>query len=529
MPKLNFTKIIWVLYYTFIFFYLLNHFFQYLDTDFGWHLKVGEEISRSGEVPHIEHFDFSLEGQRWVDHEWLSNLFVYFIYDNFGYIGLNVFFVLIILVSLIILNKFTQKCFLKYDQRGIFFIIAFQILGVVAMRPHLGVRIQEITVLNLLILVIIIHYYNRHKKPKILFFLPFLFYFWACVHAGFLIGFFVMFLWACFKSIEILIQKKEFSYVNLRMPIIFSIFAFLSFLATLITPYGLELYSFLSSYSSTYYLTHISEWLPFFYYPILYWQLLYSAFVICAIILMFICKKSLFVKYSKWYLFLTIIFFLLSLKSRRHFPLFFIVSFPILVQFFVNFFAGTTLPKKFLQNIKDSFIIKFCFIACFLLVIVSQFIIIYPIKDPFSKLKNGYPAASVEFIKSYPEYLGKRTFSRYCWGGYLIWALPENKLFIDGRLPQYAFRGHTMLQEYNEFFQKGQARRKLNEHDIELVLLSLEQVQVKLNWFEKYILNFKEEGMNDRENYLEDYLDSASEWNMVYENKVSKVYVKEGD
>jgi len=510
---------------------LLNTFFHSLDTDFGWHLKVGEDISRTGEIPHIEYYDFTLEGQRWVDHEWLANFFIYKIYSSdLGYVGLNVFFVLLILASLIILNKFTQRYFVKNHQKGIFLIIAFQGLGIIAMIPHFGVRIQEITILNLLILIIIIHFYSiNHKKTKVLLFLPFLFYFWACVHAGFLIGLFVMFLWISFKFLEVVIQKNALakSEKSVKRLIIFSIFAFLSFVATLVTPYGLELYSFLSGYSSTYYLTHISEWLPFYYTPIQYLQLLYAAFVAVAIFFLIKPLKSsscLLRRYRgelNWHIFLTIIFFLLALKSRRHFPLFFIISFPILVQFFYSFFE---LPKKFLQNIKSSLIIKFYLIACFLLIIAGQIINIKPVQDPFSHFRNGYPANSVEFIKNNKEYLGKRTFSRYGWGGYLIWALPENKLFIDGRLPQYEFRGHTMLQEYYEFFAKGQARRKLNEHGIELVLLPTKQKQFKLNWFEKYFLKLDEEKLNDQKNYLKDYLDNSDKWSIVYEDNISKIY-----
>ena len=368
------------------------------------------------------------------------------------------------------------------------------------------------------------------------------------MHAGFLIGLFVIFLWICFKFLSILIQEKDYLFkdcdkiadkvqkpevysivllknlknnLEFQKLIIFSIFAFLSFLATLITPYGLELYSFLSGYSNTYYLTHISEWLPFYYSPILYWQLLYSAFVVLAIGLMFKYKKI--SDIQKWYIFLSIIFFFLAFKSRRHFPLFFIVSFPLLIQFFYKFFK---LPPKVGQYITSSLIIKFYIVLCFLLLIVYQIVTINPVRDPFVKFEKGYPIKAIEFIKNHPEYLNKRTLSKYRWGGYLTWVLPENKLFIDGRLPQYEFGGHTMLQEYYEFYQEGQARRKLNEHKIELVLISSQIKQSEPDWFEKHFLNVFQNDIEKPKYYLKDYLDNSGAWEMVYEDEISVIYIK---
>ena len=548
MLKFYFSKLIWIFYYIFIFFYLLNNSFSYIDPDLGWHLKVGEEILYTYELPHIEHFDFSLEGQRWVDHEWLVNLVVFLIYSNFGYAALNIIFALIVVLSLFVLNKFTQKYFLK-NNSGIFFIMVLQFLGVMAMRPHLGVRMQEITILFLLILIIIIHNYSnaetlksdlstklnlwRDKRIRVLWLLPMFFYIWACMHAGFLIGFFVMFLWASYQFLEILIQKKipiklvKSQWIHFKAPFIFSIFACLSFLATLVTPYGIELYTYLSEcFFNTAYLRYIVEWLPFYLAPIQYLQLLYAAFVAFSLGFIFYQlsnQQKTEIKNQAWYLILTVIFFFIFLKARRNFPLFFIISFPVLVAFFVDFFK---LPQNAFKYIKNSLIIKFYLVTCCLLIILSQVIDLKLIHDPFVYFESSQPLKSVEFIKDNPEYLGKRTLVSYGWGGYLVWMLPENKLFVDGHFPQFTFRGHTILEEYFEFFQKGQARRKLNEHNVELVLLPAQKKQTELSRLEKYIFQPSKQKEESYQNYLKDYLDNSAKWSKVYEDKVSKIYYK---
>jgi hypothetical protein len=50
------------------------------------------------------------------------------------------------------------------------------------------------------------------------------------------------------------------------------------------------------------------------------------------------------------------------------------------------------------------------------------------------------PAAAVGFIRNNPQAVTGEMFNDYAWGGYLLWAMPERKVFIDGR---------------NDFFGKG--------------------------------------------------------------------------
>ena len=196
MQKITFTKIIWILFYIFVFVFLLKNSYNYLDPDLGWHLKVGEQILTEKQVPDINYYNYTLYGEKWVDHEWLSNAIMFWLYDNFGYLSLNLLFAFILLLILIIQNVFIQKYFLtphllggncpkdtiennniksKNRPKGAGFIAIFQLLGLFAMAPHLGVRVQEITLLNLLLLLIIIYHYQKNKNYKILFWLPFVF------------------------------------------------------------------------------------------------------------------------------------------------------------------------------------------------------------------------------------------------------------------------------------------------------------------------------------------------------------------
>ena len=66
---------------------------------------------------------------------------------------------------------------------------------------------------------------------------------------------------------------------------------------------------------------------------------------------------------------------------------------------------------------------------------------------------------------------------------------------------------------------------KLNQYNIGLVLLKIEK-KYKLNWFEKYLLQLNEEKINDQKNHLKNYLENSNNWQEVYGDKISKIYVK---
>jgi hypothetical protein len=52
----------------------------------------------------------------------------------------------------------------------------------------------------------------------------------------------------------------------------------------------------------------------------------------------------------------------------------------------------------------------------------------------------GYPQNAIAYLKT--RLPAGQIFSTYDWGGYLIWKLPEKKVFIDGRMPSWRGRAH---------------------------------------------------------------------------------------
>ncbi len=533
MKKNKFYFLFLVMVYYLIFTFLLYNSFSYLDPDLGWHLKVGEQIWLEKTVPHFEYHDYTLEGKTWVDHEWLLNLISFLIYNKFGYITLNLLFAFVVLITLIILNIFTKKYFIK-NKNAFLFILFFQAFGVIAMSPHLGVRMQEITVLNLTILLVILYTYNQNKKISTILWLVPLFYFWVCAHAGFLIGIFLLFLWLITNIIKTALKKyyTKFYYLNLSNTLNSKelskafLIIILTIISTTLTPYGLKLYSFLSEYASnTYYLTHIKEWLPIYYFSLNYYQIFYLAtalsFFILYLYLAFTQKQS--NKIDLWDFCLFILFFVLAIKSRRHFPLFFVASFPFIINFLTDYFSCLKINLSNLSRLIQIYLILTLFFASSLFVVKTNFT-----NNPFTNHKfcQRYPCAAIKFLKNNPQYSKLKIFNEYGWGGFMIWTWPEKKLFIDGRLPQYKFAEHTMLEEYYEFFKEEKAADKLEQYNIQLVLLRKPQ-PIQADWLERFIFSFNENELKNPANYLINYLKNSPNWQLVYDDKISYIYAKQ--
>ncbi len=525
----RFSRVLWVFFYFFIFALLLKGSFGYLDPDLGWHLKVGEEIAATGSLPDINHYNYTFTGN-WVDHEWLSNFLVYEIYSHWGYIALSVLFALLIVGVLIILNIWARRA---YPRASPFFIIFFQLFGVLASFPHFGVRIQESGLFFLTLILLILYYYNKYKNWRLLLTLVPIMYLWACLHGSFLIGFAVFFVWIGIKIFEKVLSHYykrdwlDFSGVlKWREIMIFSGAALLSIAATFLTPYKVKLYSFLNGYKDNFYVWHIQEWLPQFHYPFQYRQLVYLALVLLAVFF--------YIYYSRgdkrhwrldlWTLGSMALFVFLSFKSHRHFPLMFVVTFVFLISVFGHLFKIQDKEKSPEESWLEKNWLKGYLLICLILAALLQLVSTNFTSNPFSSFRRDYPVGAAEFLKIRPQYDSARLFNDYGWGGYLIWELPDRRLFIDGRLPQVEYQGRTFLEEYFDFFQKdANISQELSDYDIGLVLIPVKDEEIKAKKWERILFGLSDQNLASH-NYLRDYLAGSEAWRPAYYDQTAIIY-----
>lgn len=549
MKKISFKQIFTIAFYLLFFLLLLKNSLRYLDPDLGWHLRAGEEVVKTGQVNRINYYNYSVgENSTWVNHEWLSDALLFLIYNNSSYFFLSILFALIFCLTLIITQYFIIKNW-TIDKKSIIVILPTFLLGLIACYPSIGVRVQQLSLLFLLLELIIIYNFekeslkNDQQSWKKLIPLPILIVLWANMHGSFLLGICLPYFYLIIKIIEsfIFIFRKKYSLINKigsffnfktklkkkDLKIFFG-FTIISSFCALLTPYGLKLFNFLSSYKNNAYLKLIAEWLPQYYEPFFYFQIIYIGIIIAALFTSFLLYKNKKENNSLWQFSLVLFFIFMAIKSKRHFPLLFISSLPFLSTFLYEEIKDVVANIKIKKSIIDIFI-KVYFNLLFLSIFALLLTKIKIVKNPFIYYCRNYPCQAVEFLKNKPGIKEARLFNTYGWGGYLTHQWPEKKIFIDGRLPQVKVNNHSYLEEYLLFFKDEQTiKEKIEEYQLELFLLKKPESAEKShrkNWFEKIINKAREEKSEEKEeNRLINFLEKN--FKKIYEDDITLIYFK---
>jgi hypothetical protein len=351
-------------------------------------------------------------------------------------------------------------------------------LGFSAILPFLGIRAQIITLFFTAFLWrFLIYFLERPNFSFNLIFYAFIFFLiWVNLHGGFFVGLLILFLFCVleiFKKTNIfqkLISLPFFQGQNYKIQsyskilFLFIVLIF-SFLATLLNPYGLRIYEeiFLRTSADNFLRFHIVEWHP----------LLFSSFslaiifYLCLFLGLLICLRKK-IEFSQ--LVLVFVFLFFSFLNQRHFPIFVILTIPIFAQL-LFYFREMIVPER--QEILIGGYKKWVFIFFILVLAVYNF---YPgIKHSLQKnnFLEGYPEKALPFLKTLP--LSENLFNDYGWGGYLIWRLPERKLFIDGRMPSWREKGKFVFGDYVKIKKAEDNYRELLErYDLKIFLLNKE-------------------------------------------------------
>lgn len=496
---------------------------QTLDPDFSWHLRVGKDIATTNQVPLVEEYLFPTFGERWVDHEWLSNLLLFLVYSffgKFGYWSLGLIFAIIGVGTIYLVSNINRKYFVTKLARWDYFFLntIFIVLGSIALLRSYGIRLQVITWLFFVLCFWLYFKIKKEAKLKYLWGFPLLFCLWSNLHGTFVLGLAISLL----LLMLLFWEKKEKS---VRLKIIIA--TFLTIISTLITPYGIELWKLIAGEytQNTSYLTRIFEWLPLYAAPYIEW---YSTFYLSLIIFLFLASfilKTLPKKINVGLYFIFVIFLLLlSIKSRRFISMFILCSFPFAI-FIISYIFKRIFTKKIAINF---FGITISLIAIIFIYNKLSFTSTIPL-DLLTQNSPMGPYKAVEFLKENKHLHKHNIYNKYGWGGYLVWMWPDKLHFIDGRMPQKPLvDGTSFIEEYHLFREDPSlTKEKLAQYDIKIALLSQENsVADSLPTHQKFILKyFFSVNIDDfdRTDALKEYL--AENWIKAYSDEFSIIYL----
>ena len=402
------------------------------DPDFWFHLKTGEYITQNGIIPKTDLFSFTSFGKPWVAHEWLSGVIFYAIYSS---TGLNV----LILVFAIVTVLAFWIAFTSADVHV--FIKGFALLlSVWTVVPAIGVRPRVFTLLFASIYLTLLSAYGRRGKGRAVWWLVPLMIVWANLHAGFLIGLVLIAL-----TIVGMLLDAWASGENIRSlyPRLLTLVAVLlgCLLAAIVNPHGTRIYFFpFEIFFSQVQQQLVTDWFsPDFHDP--------TFFPLGLLILLTIAALGLSARRprpSELLLLLTTLY--ATLKSSRHLAIFALVAGPLLAGYVQAWLASTSYREPFARPPSPKSTRQTVLLAAVLLLPLAVFIpkLRTTVYAPPRQEIVSVPIKAVEYLKE-KQIEGNTLTDPNIWGNYLIWALPANPVYIDGRIDMY---GDQFVKEY---------------------------------------------------------------------------------
>ena len=390
------------------------------NNDICWHLKTGELIVQNRSVPRVDPYSLIDPGKKWVDHEWLFQVFAHGIYAGCGASGLVLLRSLLVLLIFFVIYRYTRK--IGLDEAKTIFILCFSL---VAARSRFMVRPE---IVSLFLFVLLLHCLLLPPRRTVLRYLfpAFLIIVWCNVHGACLYGVLASFAIAGGELLNLFFWKtadpvqRSLSFAppsNREIVIrIASVLArpFLILSASFLNPYTYEMYIAAFRLRRIVGLPHVPnpEWgfpypgdFPWF----------YALLVLTAFVLLLGRKEIDFRALSLYVLFAG-----LSLMYLRNVGFFSVCAPFILCSCLINARFPVLRYAGFFP------------IPAALAIVCFYFAFSDAYQYGFGWRKECYPIREVEFLDK--NKIKGRIFTEVKFGDYLIFKkYPPERVFIDGR------------------------------------------------------------------------------------------------
>ena len=406
---------------------LLNFIAIPVDTDFGWHLRCGQQFLETGKMCLNNNFSYFMPDYIWGYSSLLYDINIAWLYSHFGFWGVAFFGALVLFAVSLIFKLSYPKSKTLITSVSIWFFPSLFIINI-------GYRAQILTLLTLGLLILIskqILAATTIKKQLILNSIAILLItIWVNSHPSFVLGL-LIYLTVCALQVW---QKKYYYFMFALFALIFS----------MLNPMGISTYIEVLNHYTVDLSKLIAEWvrpsrLVQIFVLLISFSLLYKTFKAER-------KKTIWLFFT----FCLIISTYLALTAKRHLPIYLLV----LVYYLEEFSVLQTLFSRYGFKIK-LINISVAIITLFIgLVNLRNLVNTNSIESAYcTKAFVKLPCAQVSKIKATNTHI----FTSYEWGGYLIWKQPQNKVFVDGRMP--AWKTSDNKSPYTVYLEIIQARK----------------------------------------------------------------------
>jgi hypothetical protein len=458
---------------------------QVSDADFWFYLKTGEVILSTGSVPTTELWSFTFPGNPYIAHGWLSGVIFYAVYSSVGLKPLIFIFALLVAIAFWIAFKRANS--------HPFIAGAATLLAVWAAMPNIGVRPRVYTILLTSIYLALLGRFARGVKDRWIWVLIPLMTLWVNVHGGFFIGLMLIGLTAVGMVFDYWAGVlNDPATLRSRLRVLAIIFVG-CIVAGLLNPYGIKPYTApITLMQSSIWQDLVIDWLsPNFHQPTTRPLLL----LILGIIAVFALSPKR-PKPSELLLVLATLYSML--KIQRNAVVFVLVVAPLFSDYF-QIWLDSTRFGKYLPTTgegtahgRPALLLS----AALLLMLIPLGIkLTSTVYATPTQQSLRVPVKAVEYLNQ--NGIAGNTFTQpNIWGGYLIWAAPNNRVYIDGR-DAYP---DTFVKEFVDI------------------------ITGRVDWR----VVFKQRGVQlaliEPRTFLARQLGESPEWEKIYEDEMSVVY-----
>ena len=421
-----------VLLLLFVFSFLFKADFSF-DQDLGRHIKLGEIITQTGEVPKTNLFSYTYPDFPFINTHWLFEVVAYFFSISTGLQALLILKVLILLLCVFLIIKSIPK-----ENKVLLLPLGFIFFHV--LRERTDLRPEIFSFLFTTLTLYILEKFVSSQKSKAIYFLPLMQLLWINTHIYFFVG---LVLQVIFLICLIYLKFRTRGDFN-KIKTLGLVFLF-SCILSLLNPNGLtgalypltvkQNYGYLIVENQTlFFLENIKFSDPNFLFVKLSW-----AIIVLSILYAFIKRKL-----NLKNLMLCGFGLVLSFMNVRSFPYLVFLSFPAVLS---NFGA-----------IKKNFATKSLIVIFAVLLLYESFL--YLSGDYYKSRDENYTVnlKLIESGKKALDFLIKNDlpqpiFNNFDIGSYIIYrTYPKYKVFVDGRPESYPtqfFQGEYVPIQYD--------------------------------------------------------------------------------
>jgi hypothetical protein len=399
--------------------YLTRQFF--LDPDIWWHIKDGQAILATHHWPTTDPYSFTVHGQPWIAFEWLGDVALALVMRAGGIRGLEVW--LFVLSAAILLALYTYGSICCGKSKAGF--LATALLTPMALAQF-NLRPQMIGYLLLVVTLIILEKFRQSgeetREARWIWFLPALMLVWINAHGSWVIGMGAFFVYGAAGFFEFRVggvEAKKWNPTQRKQILL----AFLLSVAVLpLNPYGTELPAFPFKVGAGYQLNHanIVEWGPMPFNET--WAKLFLILVVGFIV----AQVALQMTWRLEQIFLGLFGMSMACTHVRFLMLF--------VPFFTPLLA--TICARWMSPYareKDKYVLNAILMAGFAFLVIHYF----PSREYLdAKVAGQFPVKAVEYMKQHPvpgRMFDSYGFGGHLvWAGQQVFIDGRGELYEDG-------------------------------------------------------------------------------------------------